>query len=40
MQLGEELADQVCDAWDKGEIDDITAWWAWLIVAGWIYFDT
>ncbi len=29
----EELADQVWDAWDSGEIDDLTACVAWLLVA-------
>ena len=27
--VDEELADQVRDAWDKGEIDDQIAWIAW-----------
>ena len=26
-----ELADQVWEAWDGGEIDDQVAWLAWLI---------
>ncbi len=32
----EELADQVWDAWDVGEIDDLIAlraWW-WIVVSG------
>jgi hypothetical protein len=29
----EELADQVWEAWDKGEIDDQIAWLAWWLVA-------
>ncbi len=29
----EELADQVWEAWDKGKIDDLTAWLAWSRVA-------
>ncbi len=29
----EELADQVWEAWESGEIDDLTAWFAWLLVA-------
>ena len=29
----EELADHVWEAWDAGEIDDLTAWFAWLLVA-------
>jgi hypothetical protein len=28
-----ELADQVWEAWDNGEIDDQVAWLAWLIVS-------
>jgi len=27
--VDEELADQVWKAWDKGEVDDRTAWVAW-----------
>jgi len=30
----EEAANLACWAWDKGEIDDVTAYWAWLIIAG------
>ncbi len=29
-----KLADQVWEAWDKGEIDDLTALWLWWIVVG------
>jgi len=29
----EELADQVWEAWNAGEVDDLSAWAAWLIVA-------
>ena len=29
----EDLADQVWEAWDKGEIDEATAFLAWLLVA-------
>jgi len=32
----EELADEVWEAWDKGEIDDQIAWIAWLLIAGLI----
>jgi len=32
LLIDEELADQVWEAWDKGEIDDQLAWLAWL---GW-----
>jgi len=27
--VDKELADQVWELWDKGEIDDQTAWLAW-----------
>ena len=27
LLVDEELADQVWEAWDKGEIDDQVAWW-------------
>ncbi len=27
------LADEVWEAWDKGEIDDQVAWLAWLLIA-------
>ncbi len=33
LLVDEELADQVWAAWDKGVIDDLVAWLAWLIVA-------
>ena len=33
LLVDEEAADEVWEAWDKGEIDDVTAYWAWLIVA-------
>ncbi len=29
LLVDEELADQVWEAWDKGDIDDITAYLAW-----------
>ena len=29
----EELADQLWEAWDKGEIEDEVAWLGWLLVA-------
>ncbi len=32
MLVGEELADQVWEAWDAGEIDDRTATLAWRLV--------
>ncbi len=33
LLVDEELADQVWEAWDKGEIDDQVAWLAWWIIA-------
>ena len=33
LLVDEELADQVWEAWDAGEIDDELAFLAWLIVA-------
>ena len=33
LLVDEELADQVWDAWDKGEIDDQIAWLAWWTIA-------
>ena len=30
LLVDEELADQVWEAWDAGEIDDSDAFWAWL----------
>ncbi len=29
LVVNKELADQVWEAWDKGEIDDQVAWLAW-----------
>ncbi len=29
LLVDEEVADQVWEAWDKGEIDDMVAAWAW-----------
>jgi hypothetical protein len=29
LLVNEDLADQVWEAWDEGEIDDLTALWAW-----------
>ncbi len=34
LLVDEELADEVWEAWDKGEIDDQTACIAWMLVAG------
>ena len=33
LLVDEELADQVWEAWDKGEIDDQIAWLAWWLIA-------
>ena len=32
LLVDEELADQVWEAWDGGEIDDQLAWW-WMVVS-------
>ena len=32
LLVDEDLADQVWEAWDVGEIDDLTAWLAWRMV--------
>ena len=36
LLVDEELADQVWEAWDAGEIDDLAACWAWwwMVVSG------
>jgi len=34
LLVDEDLADQVWEAWDKGEIDDQTAWLPWMMNAG------
>jgi len=36
LLANEELADQVCDVWDKGEIDDQVACIAWWTIAAGI----
>ena len=28
----EDAADDVWEAWDKGEIDDVAAWVAWMLI--------
>ncbi len=33
LLVDEGLADQVWEAWDKGEIDDLWAAWAWWTIA-------
>ena len=41
LLVDKELADQVWEAWDKGEIDDQVAAWAWCqIVAEKFYVST
>ena len=32
LLVDEDLADQIWEAWDRGEIDDVTAWWLWLVL--------
>ncbi len=34
LLVNEELADQVWEAWDKGEIEDQVACIAWMMIAG------
>lgn len=34
LLVDEELADQVSEAWDVGEIDDLTSCLAWMLIAG------
>ena len=33
LLVNEKWADQVWEAWDKGEIDDQAAWLAWWLIA-------
>ena len=33
LLVDEELADQVWEAWDQGEIDDQALWLAWWVIA-------
>ncbi len=33
LLVDEGLANQVWEAWDKGEIDDQAAWLAWMMIA-------
>jgi len=40
LLVDEELADQVWEAWDKGEIDDQVAWLAWMMIAMTLYLST
>ena len=32
LLVDESAADCVWEAWDRGEIDDVTAWWVWLVL--------
>ena len=32
LLVDEDLADQVWEAWDKGQIDDQVAWLAWWLI--------
>ncbi len=34
LLVDEELADQVWEAWDAGEIDDSAAFMVWALIAG------
>ena len=33
LLVDEELADQVWEAWEVGEIDDVVAYTAWILIA-------
>ena len=33
LLVDEKLADQVWEAWDAGEIDDLVAWLSWWTIA-------
>jgi hypothetical protein len=33
LLVDEELADQIWEAWDKGEIDDQVAYFAWMLIS-------
>ncbi len=37
LLVDKELADQVWEAWDAGEIDNQAAWVAWLMVGSYSY---
>ena len=34
LLINEELADQVWETWDKGEIDSLVAVYIWLLIFG------
>ena len=40
LLVDEELADQVWEAWDAGEIDDQVAYLAWMLIAGLVYLGS
>ena len=33
LLVNEDLADEVWEAWDNGEIDDFTAYFAWMLIS-------
>ncbi len=37
LLVDEELADKVWEAWEQGEIEEVTAFWAWWTIAASIY---
>ncbi len=39
LLVNEELADQVWEAWDAGETDGLTAYWAWRILVAQSVLD-
>ena len=39
LLVNEELADQVWQAWDKGEIDDEAACLAWAVLTGFVFLQ-
>ncbi len=39
LLVDEELADQVWEAWDKGEIDDQVAWLVWWLITSSILIN-
>jgi len=39
LLVDEELADQVWEAWDTGEIDDLTACTVWWLVASFMSIE-
>ena len=39
LLVDEEVADQIWEAWDKGEIADLMAMLAWLLVSNGVKMD-